>query len=156
MTTPQLDEPKDLGFGSVVGGVNEKRLLNRDGTFNPRRHGLPILGSLSLYHYFLTIGWTRFFVYVCVGYLGGNALFALLYLACGPDALTGVPAASVGGAFGRAFFFSVETFATIGYGNIQPAGVVANVLVTAESLIGLLGFALATGILFAVFSRPTA
>ena len=45
MTTPQLDEPKDLGFGSVVGGVNEKRLLNRDGTFNPRRHGLPILGD---------------------------------------------------------------------------------------------------------------
>jgi inward rectifier potassium channel len=58
--------------------------------------------------------------------------------------------------FGRAFFFSVETFATIGYGNIMPVGVPAHIVVTFESLAGLLGFALATGLLFARFSRPTA
>ena len=58
--TPDIEEPKDLGFGSVVGGVNEKRLLNRDGTFNPRRKGLPWLRSLSFYHYFLTMSWPRF------------------------------------------------------------------------------------------------
>ena len=62
MATPDLipvEEPKDLGFGSVVGGFNEKRLLNRDGSFNPRRDGLPLLRSLSFYHYFLTITWSR-------------------------------------------------------------------------------------------------
>jgi len=53
--TAELEEPKDLGLGSVVGGVNEKRLLNRDGTFNPRRSGLPFFSSLSGYHYMLTI-----------------------------------------------------------------------------------------------------
>ena len=59
-------EPKDLGFGSVVGGANEKRLLNRDGTFNPRREGLPFLSSLNPYHFFLTITWKKFFITVVI------------------------------------------------------------------------------------------
>ena len=81
MSVPEitpLDEPKDLGFGSVVGGANEKRLLNRDGTFNPRRKGLPFLRSLSFYHYFLTISWPKFFAYGVAGYVITNILFALL------------------------------------------------------------------------------
>jgi inward rectifier potassium channel len=149
-------EPSDLGFGSVIGGVNEKRLLNRDGTFNPRRVGLPFFRSLSLYHWFLTISWPRFFGIVAAAYVVANTVFAAAYLLCGPAALTGVPASQMGGAFARAFFFSVETLATIGYGNVQPVGLAANLVVSIESLLGLLGFALGTGLLFARFSRPTA
>ena len=159
MTSPAFqttDEPKDLGFGTVVGGVNEKRLLNRDGTFNPRREGLPLLSSLSFYHYFLTISWPRFFALVVGGHLAANALFALAYLACGPNSLVGTSAGTVGGRFAQAFFFSVETLATIGYGEIAPNGLAAHLVMTAESLVGLLGFALGTGILFARFARPTA
>ena len=95
-----VEEPKDLGFGSVVGGVNEKRLLNRDGTFNSRRHGLPFLSSLSFYHYFLTISWPRFFALTVGGYLGTNTLFALAYLACGADSLAGITPSAVGGGSG--------------------------------------------------------
>jgi inward rectifier potassium channel len=62
----------------------------------------------------------------------------------------------MGGRFGQAFFFSVETFATIGYGQIAPNGVPANVVVTIEALVGLMYQALATGLLFARFTRPTA
>ena len=152
----QIEEPKDLGFGSVVGGAHEKRLLNRDGTFNPRRDGLPFFASLSLYHYFLTISWPTFFALLATTYLGTNTLFALAYLACGPGALAESATTSVPSAFGRAFFFSVETFATIGYGNIAPVGLPAHMVMTTESLFGLLGFALATGLLFSRFSRPTA
>jgi inward rectifier potassium channel len=155
MSAP-VEELKDLGFGSVVGGANEKRLLNRDGTFNPRRKGLSLLAQLSVYHFFLTISWPRFLGVFAIGYLGANVMFALAYLACGVGALTGAPAASLGGAFARAFFFSVESFATIGYGEIQPVGLAAHLVVTAESLVGLLGFALGTGLFFARFSRPTA
>jgi len=151
-----LEEPKDLGFGSVVGGVNEKRLLNRDGTFNSRRDGLPFITSLSLYHRLLTISWPRFFAFAVAGYLGVNTLFALAYLACGPDSLVGITPSSVGGGFWRAFFFSVETVATIGYGNVSPNGMAPHFVMTIESLVGLLSFALGTGILFARFSRPTA
>jgi inward rectifier potassium channel len=150
------EELKDLGFGSVVGGINEKRLLNRDGTFNPRRAGLPFLSSLSLYHHFLTISWPQFFSFVVGGYLVTNALFALAYLACGVDSLVGTTAAAMGNHFWRAFFFSVETLATIGYGNVTPNGLPAHLVMTAESLVGLLSFALGTGILFSRFSQPTA
>lgn len=159
MATPNLepiDEPKDLGFGSIVGGINEKRLLNRDGTFNSRREGLPFLTSLSLYHRLLTISWPRFFALAVTGYLSVNTLFAFAYLACGPDSLVGISTSSVGGGFWRAFFFSVETLATIGYGNVSPNGMAPHFVMTVESLAGLLSFALGTGILFARFSRPTA
>jgi inward rectifier potassium channel len=150
------DPNRDLGFGSVVGGANELRLLNRDGSFNPRREGLSWIKGLHAYHFFLTISWPRFLLLVTGGYFVANVLFALAYLACGPAAIGGNAPDSFGGAFGRAFFFSVETLGTIGYGNVQPVGVAANSLVAVESLVGLMMLALGTGILFARFSRPIA
>jgi inward rectifier potassium channel len=77
-------------------------------------------------------------------------------MAAGPNSITGQDASRFGGEFGRAFFFSVETLGTIGYGNIQPNGILPNMIVTIESITGLLVLALGTGILFARFSRPTA
>ncbi len=152
-----IDADRDLGFGSVVARESRQRLLNRDGTFNVRREGLGPLGSLSLYHFLLTTSWPRFLGLVVAGYLVMNTCFAGIFLACGPGALAGASSAEAGGTeFLRAFFFSVQTFATIGYGQISPNGLAANVVVTVESLVGLLGFALATGLLFARFSRPTA
>ena len=62
----------------------------------------------------------------------------------------------LGGRFSQAFFFSIQTFATIGYGQIGPNGVAANLVVTVEALVGLMYQALATGLLFARFARPTA
>lgn len=151
------DINRDLGFGSVVAGESRQRLLNRDGSFNVRRDGLRTLASLSLYHQLLNLSWPKFLGLVSASFLALNVVFGLGYLACGPDALHGAPAADMGGSeFLRAFFFSVQTFATIGYGHISPAGLAANLLVTVEALAGLLLFALATGLLFARFSRPTA
>ncbi|HVT56790.1 MAG TPA: ion channel [Thermoanaerobaculia bacterium] len=148
---------RDLGFGSVIANQSRRRLLNRDGSFNVMREGMNPLASLSLYHSLLTISWPRFLGLVVLGYLALNGLFAAAYFACGPGAIEGASAATTGGSeFLRAFFFSVQTFATIGFGHMSPAGLAANLLVTAESLVGLLGFALATGLLFARFSRPTA
>jgi len=150
-----VDEPKDLGFGSVVGRENEKRLLNRDGTFNVEREGLRFWESLSVYHAALTTTWPRFLGVLAASYLGLNALFAFGFVLCGPGSLAGPVPTQVDGIFLRAFFFSVQTFATIGYGGVSPVGLAANLLVTFESLVGLLGFAIATGLLFARFSRPT-
>jgi inward rectifier potassium channel len=116
------DDPnRDLGFGAVVARESRQRLLNRDGSFNVRREGLGPLGSLSLYHYLLTTSWPRFLGLVVSAYLALNAAFAGVYLACGPGALAGATAAEAGGSeFLRSFFFSVQTFATIGYGQISP------------------------------------
>ena len=150
------DPNLDLGFGSVVARESRRRLLNRDGTFNVRREGLRFWEALSLYHYFLTISWPKFLVYVAVAYVSANAIFGSLFVMCGAHALTGFETEPVELRFVQAFFFSVHTLATIGYGNIAPSNLAANLLVTVESLIGLLGFAIVAGIMFARFSRPLA
>ena len=153
---PSTEEPKDLGFGSVVGGANERRLIERDGSFTARREGFPALSYLNLYHAMLSMTWPKFLLSATATYVGMNALFAWLYLACGPNALAGMSAESMGGRFLRALFFSVETFATIGYGNIYPVGPAANWVMTIESIISIFAIALLTGLVFARFARPTA
>jgi inward rectifier potassium channel len=154
--TPGEDAREDFGFGSRVAQHSARRLLNRDGSFNVVRQGLPFHRSLSLYHALLTMTWPRFFLLVASGYFAANLLFAFLYFLCGPHAIDGW---RTGTSFARledSFFFSVQTLATIGYGRLTPNGSLVNLLVTFEALVGLMGFALATGLLFARFSRPTA
>ena len=150
------DEERDLGFGSVVARDKRVRLLNRDGSFSVARTGLGFWTSISPYHALLTMPWGVYLALASFSYLVVNALFACAYLLCGPGALAGAHEGQVHNDFLRAYFFSVQTLATIGYGHISPSGLPANILVTIESLVGLLGFALVTGLLFARFSRPTA
>lgn len=147
---------RDLGFGSVISRESRQRLLNRDGSFNVVREGLGPFETLAPYHALLTIPWPGFLGVVALLYLGLNLLFAVLFVACGPTALAGPGSHMLGGRFSQAFFFSVQTFATIGYGQIGPNGFAANALVTVEALVGLMYQALATGLLFARFARPTA
>lgn len=152
----EQDFNNDLGFGAVVARESRQRLLNADGTFNVRREGLPFWQSVSLYDYLLGLTWPRFLSYVAIVYILTNALFALIYVACGAHAVTGFESEPVELRLLTAFFFSVHTLATIGYGSISPANTAANIVVTIESLVGLLGFALVAGIVYARFARPRA
>ncbi|MEO8911118.1 MAG: ion channel [Gemmatimonadaceae bacterium] len=168
MTSPTLtDQPvqvprtpneefADLGFGTEVARSAQQRLLNRDGSFNVIREGLNPLSSMSLYHWLLTISWPRFLGFITGSYVAVNVLFAFAFLFCGPEALQSSSGGFSGQPFYRAFFFSVDTFATIGYGNIVPIGLPANTLVATEALVYILGIALATGLVFNRFSRPSA
>ncbi len=153
---PSEDLDRDLGFGAVVARESRQRLLNRDGTFNVRREGLPYWRSLSAYHYLLTISWPRFLTYVTIAYVLVNAIFAVTYVAAGAKALNVFRGEPTPLRLRDAFFFSVHTLATIGYGNIAPQNTAANVLVAIEALVGLLGFSVVAGIVFARFARPTA
>lgn len=154
-TLTREDLNKDLGFGSRVSQQTTTRFLNRDGSFNVLRKGLSFFSSLSMYHSLLTMSWVKFFAVITAGYFLTNLLFGVCYFLCGPDQFVGVDGQSHHFFF-ESFFFSVQTLATIGYGRVSPAGLAANILVTIEALTGLFGFALATGLLFARFSRPTA
>jgi inward rectifier potassium channel len=147
---------RDLGFGSVVAGRSRLRFLNPDGSFNVERTGLPFLTSLNLYHTVLTMSWRVFLLVVLMLYFMSNVVFGLLYASIGTGALVDTSGDPVQSMFVRGFFFSVQTFATIGYGTIHPVGIVPNLLVTVESYYSLLANALITGVVFARFARPTA
>ena len=115
--------------------------------------------TFAPYHALLGMGWGRFLAIIATFYVMVNALFAVAYLACGQTSLAGpgFPGHSTFFSnFFRAFFFSVETFGTVGYGNIAPIGMGANTIMTGESFVGLLSAALTTGLVFARFSRPNA
>lgn len=131
---------------------------------DPARHvpsydgGLPTVrvggadGYLSdLYHFLLVSSWSRLLLLLGIVFVGSNCLFALAYLLAG-DSIQGARP----GSFADAFFFSVQTMATIGYGHMVPRTLWANILVAIESLVSLLGLAVVTGLTFAKFSRPTA
>lgn len=105
----------------------------------------------DLYHFLLTLSWPNFFIVLALSYLIVNTLFAFAYLVGGNCLENAKP-----GSFKDAFFFSVQTMATIGYGFMYPKTLYAHILVTLEAFVGLLGVAMATGILFARFSIPTA
>ncbi len=149
-------EERDLGFGSIVSGQSRQRLLNPDGSFNVRRSGLPFLSSLNLFHFFLEMKWRTFLSLLLGIYFVSNVVFGLAYAAFGEMALVDTSADPTQSLFVRGFFFSVQTFATIGYGTIHPVGIIPNLLVTVESYYSLLVNALITGLVFARFARPTA
>lgn len=105
----------------------------------------------DLYHRILTAGWATFFAAGAVIYFVANLVFGVLYLL-----QPGSIAKAHPGSFADAFFFSVQTMATIGYGVMSPATFYANLLMTLETAVGLMFVALTTGLVFARFSRPTA
>lgn len=157
MGTSLIDEEdRDLGFGDKVARETRLRFLNRDGSFNVQRRGLKNVSALNLYHYLLTMRWSSFLLLVLLLFFLSNIVFGFVYGLLGVGSLVDTSELPIGNLFLRGFFFSVQTFATIGYGTIHPVGIVPNLLVTIESYYSLLANALITGLVFARFSRPTA
>jgi inward rectifier potassium channel len=156
MGADESEEDRDLGFGSVVTGQARQRLLNPDGTFNVERTGVSLSTSLNMYHTLLSMSWSTFLGLVLLLYFLSNVFFGILYASMGNEGLVDISSTPTDDLFVRGFFFSVQTFATIGYGTIHPVGVIPNLLVTIESYYSLLANALITGVVFARFARPTA
>jgi inward rectifier potassium channel len=108
------------------------------------------------YQSLVEMPWTRFFLLLGTVYLGINAIFGVLFYMCGLDSFSGLQAGSTAWEYLQLFFFSVQTFTTVGYGSISPQGLAANFIATIDAFFGLISFALATGLLFARFSKPKA
>jgi inward rectifier potassium channel len=152
---PKQQLNQDLGLGGKLSESSRARLLNRDGTFNVRRNNLSPFHPYNAYHTLLLQPVPRLLALVAAGYIGTNLLFASLYWLAGPGAIAGAALAPLA-RFEDCLFFSFQTLATIGYGKLVPATRTANGLVAVEALVGLLGFAVLSGLLFARFTRPTA
>ncbi|MFN7294736.1 MAG: ion channel [Bacteroidota bacterium] len=148
-----MDKSRELGFGNKAKSV---RLLKHDGTFNVRRTGLPFFQNLHIYHALIEMSWLKFAAITLLFYSFMNVTFALLYVWVGIEHLSGVSGNTFLEKFWEAFFFSAQTLTTVGYGRISPEGFATSMIAAVESMIGLMGFALITGILYGKFSRPTA
>jgi inward rectifier potassium channel len=133
------------------GDARPARLIARESADQTVALGLRRPWFGDLYHFALRLSWCSFLLGGGALYLGANAVFALCYLV-----QPGAIANARPGAFADAFFFSVQTMATVGYGQMAPATLYANLVVTVETAVGLMFLALATGLVFARFSRPTA
>lgn len=155
-TIPELasERNEDLGIGRVAAERSSTRFVNPDGSFNTKRLGLGVLSSQNIFYGLITLQPASFSGFLAAMFVLLNLFFASLYWLCGNDALQSGSNIVLENRFWRGFFFSVQTLSTIGYGHVAPASLAANIVATIEAFVGLLAVALATGLLFARFSKP--
>ena len=145
----------NTGFGANASDYGG-RFVNKDGRPNIEKKGVSYLERISWYHSMLAIPRWKFFFLIFLFYIIVNFAFAIIYYFVGVEHLSGMNAGNDLEKFGEAFFFSAQTFTTVGYGRISPSGFATSTIAAFEALIGLLSFALATGLLYGRFSKPTA
>ncbi len=144
----------DPGLTQQVTGTL-RRAIEKDGSFNVRRRGTT-WRDIHPYLHLVSMPWPQFLGILFVVFLGLNTIFACGYYMLGANELHSGISDAVGGDFMNDFFFSAQTLTTVGYGSIWPMGLGANFLAAFEAMCGLMGFALATSLLYGRVSRPSA
>jgi inward rectifier potassium channel len=151
MQTPSFDPGLTQKYDGPL-----RRVINPDGSFNVIRRGTD-WRDVHPYLYLVSTSWPRFFGLVLLWYVSVNLAFAWIYYLLGPGALTQkTPEGHALARFLQCIFFSSQTLTTVGFGAVAPASPGANIMAAIEALVGLLGFAVATGLLFGRVSRPSA
>ncbi len=150
-----LKTDDQTGFGSNAANYGG-RFISKDGTSNIVKRGIPLFDQISWYHTLLNMPTWKFQMIIFLFFIMINFIFACIYFIIGVEHLNGITAYSEIEKFGQAYFFSAQTFTTVGYGHISPSGFLTSVIASIEALVGLLSFALATGLLYGRFSKPKA
>ncbi|MGG9971886.1 ion channel [Ferruginibacter sp. SUN002] len=145
----------NTGFGTNASDYGG-RFLNKNGLPNIEKKGIGFFESISWYHKLLQIPQWKFISIIFLYYISVNFIFAIIYFVIGVEHLAGIVANSTAEKFGEAYFFSAQTFTTVGYGRISPTGFLSSTVAAVEALIGLLTFAIATGLFYGRFSKPRA
>ena len=145
----------NTGFGTNASDYGG-RFVNKDGNPNIEIRGVGFLERISWYHTMLALPRWKFLVILFSFYILINFVFACIYYFVGVEYLNGITSQSDLEKFGSAYFFSAQTFTTVGYGHISPKGFLTSSIAAGEALVGLLSFAIATGLFYGRFSKPTA
>ena len=145
----------NTGFG-VNNADYGGRFVNKNGNPNIEKRGINYFERISWYHTMLQMPRWKFLIILFSFYILINLLFALIYYSIGIEHLVGIIANTAAEKFGEAYFFSAQTFTTVGYGRISPKGITTSTVAAFEALIGLLSFAIATGLFYGRFSKPKA
>ncbi|SEW34386.1 inward rectifier potassium channel [Chitinophaga sp. YR573] len=146
---------EDTGFSTTISNYGG-RFVNRDGTYNLRKEGRSVLDRYSVYQTLLNLPAWKFTCVLVITFIMLNLLYTAIYLLIGTNELQGIATRSAWGTFKEVYFFSTETFTTVGYGRVNPIGDRANFLASIEAMSGFLSFALATGLMYGRFARPKA
>ena len=146
-------EYTDTGFSSVPENEPE-RLINQNGSLNIIRTGFSFFTHFSVFHELIRMKWWKFNVIVASSYLIINLSFAFIYLWIGVEGLNVYSTEDNTSNFLNAFYFSAQTFSTVGYGRQNPVSNSANLVAVVEMLVGMMYLALAAGLLYGRFSRP--
>lgn len=147
----QINTETGLGTNSSLA---QGRFFTKNGTANVEVRGLHFWQQLNLYHALLSMKRWKFLFVIILFFVVINLVFAFIYLLIGIEHLNGLIAKTNGEKFGEAFFFSAQTFTTVGYGRVNPTGFLTSFVASMEALTGLMSFALATGLLYGRFARP--
>lgn len=145
---------EELGFGQNA-YAKSTRLISPKGEFNVEKGGLKFWQSLDIYHELISMKWWNFLGVITFVFFLANLLFASFYYASGLESIAGHESKPGLDHFITSFYFSTQSITTVGYGELYPNSNATSILAAVESFIGLLGFALATGLMFARFSRPS-
>jgi inward rectifier potassium channel len=148
-----MEQIKDPGFGTGF-KYKTKRIVNPDGSFNIVRKGAFIRWKDS-YKYLLELSWFKFFGFLFLVYLFLNLIFASFYWVAGVENVSGI-LPNADNKFLQVYYFSVQTFTTVGYGQMYPTGFWTQMISSIEAFVGFLSFSLATGLLYGRFSKPIA
>jgi len=143
------------GFG-VNPGSYGGRFLTKNGNANIKRTGIGFFDGISWFHTMVNIPRWKFMLIILLFYFVVNVCFATVYYLIGVEHLKGINAENAMDQFGQAFFFSIQTYTTVGYGHISPSGFLTSFVAAFEALFGLLSFAIATGLFYGRFSMPKA
>lgn len=152
---PKGKEAKDTGFSNLAGNQGS-RILDEKGKFNVVRTGIHPWHRISLIHELITISWPKFLLVILAFFIFLNLFFGFIYFSLSADQLMGKVGLTPWEDFWECFFFSTQTITTIGYGRINPVGFAASAIAALEGLMGLLGFAIASGLMYGRFARPVA
>lgn len=149
----QRKSNEDLGLdrGAQTG---RQRTINPDGSFNVERKTGRFLGGFHFHQWLITTSWRNYAIALICFYTIMNVLFATIYFAIGVEGLSGVKDGSALEQWMYCFYFSAQSFTTVGYGGIHPVGQLSNFVAVTEALTGLMTFAIATGTVYGRFSRP--
>lgn len=147
-----MKKAQDPGLG-VKFSKSVKQLMNPDGSYNIKRVGA-VTGFRDIYKYLIDAPVWKFALFLVSAFICVNLLFSIAYLIIGVDDITG--GEQFGNPFAIALYFSAQTLTTVGYGHLAPKGNMVSIVAAFEAFVGLIGFAVATGVLYGRFSRPSA
>jgi inward rectifier potassium channel len=150
---PFSKQNNDTGFASNTNDTGG-RFINKDGSYNLIKEGMPFFKRFSLFQDMLNLPLWKFITVIFLFYVIINIIFTFFYLLIGPQQLDGMISGSYWKITREVFYFSTQTFTTVGYGHVNPVGDAVNIVAAIEALTGFLSLAIVTGLIYGRFSKP--